>query len=200
MDINLRSQNFGFFFYCVFSFCLGNNKNMKKKILILFFSLSAVSVLLFVIFNFFVQKKDYQQLVEKYSAEYGLEKELVLAVIKAESDFNEKAVSKSGARGLMQIMPTTGKWIASELDKGLFLSDDLFDAETNVEFGCFYLNYLFGKFSDLKAVICAYNAGETVVRAWLDEEGFLMEEKIEFSETKIYLQRVLEFYEIYKKR
>ena len=173
---------------------------MNKKVLILFAVICFFSIVVFVLFNFCVYPKGYSEIVATYAEKYDLEEAFVFAVIKAESDFNEKAVSKSGARGLMQIMPTTGKWIASELDKGLFLSDDLFDAETNVEFGCFYLNYLFGKFSDLKAVICAYNAGETVVRDWLDKEGFLMEQKIEFSETKIYLQRVLEFYEIYKKR
>ena len=197
MDINLRSQNFGFFFYCVFSFCLGNNKNMKKKILILFFSLSAVSVLLFVIFNFFVQKKDYQQLVEKYSAEYGLEKELVLAVIKVESDFNEKAVSKSGALGLMQIIPRTAKWIATEFNE-LYEKQKMFEPETNIKYGCFYLNYLFNKFEMQDVVICAYNAGEGVVRDWLDENGNLIKENISYDETRNYLKKVSEYYENYK--
>lgn len=170
---------------------------MKKKILILFFSLSAVSVLLFVIFNFFVQKKDYQQLVEKYSAEYGLEKELVLAVIKAESDFNEKAVSKSGALGLMQIIPRTAKWIATEFNE-LYEKQKMFEPETNIKYGCFYLNYLFNKFERQDVVICAYNAGEGVVRDWLDENGNLIKEKISYDETRNYLKKVSEYYEIYK--
>lgn len=154
---------------------------------------------MFCVFNFFVEKKGYDEFVKEFSEKYDLNEDFVLAVIEAESDFDENAVSKSGARGLMQIMPTTGKWIASELGKDGFVVDDLFDAKTNVEFGCFYLRYLFEKFSDLKAVICAYNAGETVVRGWLDAKGNLVEEKIEYEQTRVYLKRVLEFFEKYKK-
>lgn len=170
---------------------------MKKRILVIFFSLSAVSVLLFVIFNFFVQKKDYHQLVEKYSEEYGLEKELVLSVIKAESDFQETAVSKSGAIGLMQIIPRTAKWIATEFNE-LYEKQKMFEPETNIKYGCFYLNYLFDKFKKQDVVICAYNAGEGVVRDWLDENGNLIKEKISYEETRNYLKKVSEYYENYK--
>ena len=170
---------------------------MKKRILVIFFSISAVSVLLFVIFNFFVQKKDYQQLVEKYSVEYGLEKELVLAVIKAESDFQETAVSKSGAIGLMQIIPRTAKWIATEFNE-IYERQKMFEPETNIKYGCFYLNYLFDKFKKQDVVICAYNAGEGVVRDWLDEQGNWVEEKISYEETRNYLKKVSEYYEYYK--
>ena len=170
---------------------------MKKRILVIFFSLSAVSVLLFVIFNFFVQKKDYHQLVEKYSEKYGLEKELVLAVIKAESDFQETAVSKSGALGLMQIIPRTAKWIATEFNE-LYEKQKMFEPETNIKYGCFYLNYLFDKFKKQDVVICAYNAGEGVVRDWLDENGNLIKEKISYEETRNYLKKVSEYYENYK--
>ena len=170
---------------------------MKKRILVIFFSLSAVSVLLFVIFNFFVQKKDYHQLVEKYSEKYGLEKELVLAVIKAESDFQETAVSKSGALGLMQIIPRTAKWIATEFNE-LYEKQKMFEPETNIKYGCFYLNYLFDKFKKQDVVICAYNAGEGVVRDWLDENGNLVKEKISYEETRNYLKKVSEYYENYK--
>ncbi len=186
------------FFFCVNFFDLANNKNMSKKVLILFVSICVISALLFVMFNFFIPKKDYDDLVQKYSAEYGLEKELVLSVIKAESDFDERAISKSGALGLMQIIPSTAKWIASEFDEN-FESEKMFDAETNIKYGCFYLRYLFDKFNSLDVVVCAYNAGEGVVRNWLDENGNLVEEKISYAETRVYLNHVREFYQQYKK-
>ncbi len=181
----------------MFFILYGNNKIMKKKILILFVSICFVSVVLFVIFNFCVSKKNYQQLVEKYSVEFGLEKELVLAVIKAESDFQERAVSKSGALGLMQIIPRTAKWIASEFDE-LYEKQKMFEPETNIKYGCFYLKYLFDKFERQDVVICAYNAGEGVIRDWLDEHGNLLKEKISYEETRNYLKKVTEYYENYK--
>ena len=171
---------------------------MKRKSLILFFALCVASVVLFVIFNFVVSKKDYSEIIEKYSAEFGLEKELVFAVIKAESDFQEKAVSKSGAMGLMQIIPTTAKWIASEFGE-FYEKQKMFEPETNIKYGCFYLRYLFNKFEKLDVVICAYNAGEGIVRDWLDEEGNLIYENISYEETRNYLKKVSVYLENYKK-
>ena len=170
---------------------------MKKSYYILFFVICAVSALFFVVFNFFVLKKDYKFYVEKYSSEYQLEEEFVYAIIKAESDFQEKAISKSGALGLMQIVPSTAKWIAGEFDE-IYLKENLLSAETNIKYGCFYLKYLFSKFKTMNEVICAYNAGEAVVRDWLDDKGVLIEDKIAYEETKIYYQRVKKFYNGYK--
>ena len=171
---------------------------MKRKSLILFVSLCFVSVVLFVVFNFFVSKNDYDDLIEKYSADYDLEKELVLAIVKAESDFDKNAVSKSDAMGLMQIIPNTAKWIAGEFDE-LYEKQKMFEPETNIKYGCFYLRYLFDKFERQDVVICAYNAGEGVVREWLDDQGNLLKEKISYEETRNYLKKVTEYYENYKK-
>lgn len=170
---------------------------MKKWIFILFGLICVLTIFLFVIFNFFVFKRDYKFYVEKYSAKYGLEEAFVYAVIKAESDFNEKAISPSGALGLMQIIPLTAKWIAGEFDEN-YSKEKLLTAETNIKYGCFYLNYLFSKFNDEDVVICAYNAGEGAVKEWLDENGKLIEEKITYAETKTYLSRVKNFYGVYK--
>lgn len=171
---------------------------MRKKVLILFSVICIFVIVLFAIFNFVIYPTKYKGYV-LYSAErYGLDKALVYAVIKAESDFDESAVSRSGAIGLMQILPSTGKWIADELGRDDFVVDELYDPKTNVEFGCFYLDYLKQKFSDINAVICAYNAGETVVRGWLDESGKLNESNIAYSETKKYLKRVRGFLNVYK--
>ncbi len=171
---------------------------MKKKI-IMIFSFSVV-ILFFtaIIFNFVICPKKYKNHTMVYAEEYGLDLALVYSVIKVESDFNHKAVSKSGAVGLMQILPSTGKWIAKELEVE-FNNETLFSAEQNIRFGCFYLNYLFDKFNDMDIVICAYNAGERKVLDWI-ENGALNEEKIDYSETRNYLKKVNYYYRLYNNK
>ena len=170
---------------------------MKKKILILFGLICVIAVGLFVVFNFVIFKRDYNFFVEKYSSKYNLEEAFVYAVIKAESDFDEKAISPSGALGLMQIIPSTAKWIADEFDEN-YSMESMLTSETNIKYGCFYLNYLFSKFDKMDIVICAYNAGEGAVQNWLDENGELDESKIDYEETKNYLSRVRNYYKVYK--
>lgn len=168
-----------------------------KKIFILFFSVMFVCVLIVVFFKLVVFPNKYNDFVEIYSRRYGIEEELVFAIIKTESGFDKRAVSSSGALGLMQIVPSTAKWIAYELGEE-FDEMKMFDPETNIEYGCFYLRYLFDKFNGFNEVVCAYNAGEGVVRNWLDEDGFVVEEKIDYAETKNYLKKVKVFYDVYK--
>ena len=138
---------------------------MKKRFLILFSVICIFSVVVFIVFNFVVCFKKYETFIERYSKHYGLDSALVFSIARVESDFEPMAVSSSGARGVMQLMPNTARWIAGEL--GDEYSDDvLFDPETNIRYGCFYLRYLLDKFDDLWVVVAAYNAGESVVKAW----------------------------------
>ena len=155
------------------------------------------SVLIFVIFNFLIGFKKYETDIEKYSQVYDLESALVFAIARVESDFEASAVSSSGARGVMQIMPITAKWIAGELGDE-YSDDNLFDPETNIRYGCFYLRYLLDKFDDLWVVVAAYNAGESVVKSWVGEDGLLNEDLIDYDETKKYVSRVRMFYRLYK--
>ena len=171
---------------------------MKKKIIIIF---SCCVVILFfaaIFFNLVICPKKFKNHAVAYSDEYGLDLALVYSIIKVESDFNHKAVSKSGAVGLMQILPKTGKWIADELDIE-YDNETLFNPEQNIRFGCFYLNYLFDKFDDVDAVICAYNAGEGKVLDWI-ENGKLVKEKIDYQETRNYLKRVGYYYRLYSNK
>ena len=96
-------------------------------------------------------------LIEKYSNQYGLEPTLMLALTEQESAYDPQAVSRVGARGLMQIMPATGKDIARELG----VSDyDLNDPETNVMFGTYYLKKMMDRYDgDIDKALAAYNAG-----------------------------------------
>lgn len=142
----------------------------------------------------------YKPYVFKYCEEYALNYNLVFAVIKTESNFNKDAVSEKGAIGLMQITPATGDFIA----KSLSLTDyNLFLPETNIMFGCFYLNYLFKKFENRNTVILAYNAGEGKVSQWLKNSEFSSNgktlQKIPYAESDKYLVKVQKSFNIYAK-
>ena len=169
---------------------------MKKKILVIF----AISLVILFLLSFglslVVFPRKYKSSVVAFSKEFNLDKALVYAIIKVESDFKKDAVSKSGALGLMQILPNTAKWIAEELDED-YSKEKMFEPSKNIEFGCFYLRYLFDKFQDSEIVICAYNAGEGKVLDWL-EGGKLDRTKIDYSETKNYLRKVESFFKVYK--
>lgn len=169
---------------------------MSRKIIMSFSIVLAIITSLFVIFNFMLFPKKYKANVNFYAEKYNLETELVYAVIKTESNFKTTAKSPSGAMGLMQLMPSTAKWIAKELGV-TYDENSLYDYDTNINFGCYYLRYLFDRFDYLDVVICAYNAGETVVKNWLNEDGKLIEDKISFFETKNYLKKVKSYYRVY---
>lgn len=171
---------------------------MKKKIYLIFLVSLVVLFLLSTVICYCLFSKKYKNYVVKYSDEFGLDKALVYAVIKVESDFKKDAVSKSGALGLMQILPNTAKWIAKELGEE-YLKDKMFEPETNILYGCFYLDYLFDRFGDMEIVICAYNAGEGKVLDWI-ENGKLERNEIDYEETRNYLAKVEKYYRIYKSK
>ena len=92
--------------------------------------------------------------------------DLIAAVIYAESRFRDQT-SHAGARGLMQITPSTAKLIERLSGGQTFKFDDLSDPDINIRYGTFYLRYLLNKFGDNEvAALAAYNAGETNVVAW----------------------------------
>ena len=134
-----------------------------------------------------------------YSKEYGIDDSLVYSVIKVESKFNKKAVSKRNAKGLMLISEITQNWAQEEL--GLE-NIDIFDPETNIKIGCWYLNKLFKEFNDLDLVITAYNGGSGNVSKWLKNDAYSRDgnklHEIPFEETKNYLEKVKENYRVYK--
>lgn len=145
--------------------------------------------------------KPYMELIEKYSQEYGVEKELVAAVIKAESGFNSDAQSHADAKGLMQITTDTGEWIANRLGED-YDDENLYDPETNIRFGVYYLDYLINYYKSVDYAIMAYNAGFGNVDLWIKEEiltGDIKDyDNIPFAETKNYVNRVKKQYHINK--
>lgn len=146
----------------------------------------------------------YEEIVQKYSKEYNLDPFLLYAMIKVESSFDENAVSPKDARGLMQIMPTTGKWIAEKLKYEKFDEEDLFEPKKNIMMGAWYINYLAEKFDgDMVLAIMAYNAGPGNVQNWLLDENVSSDgknlENVPYDETAKYERKIMESYKMYKR-
>ena len=146
-------------------------------------------------------------LVTKYADEYNLEKPFVLSVILNESSFNPDAVSPVGAIGLMQLMPDTAEWIAEKLKVSGFAPARMYDPESNIRFGCWYLNYLSGLFSgNPVCVISAYHAGQGQVKIWLSDpsrspDGLVLTlESLPDGPTRTYAERVMRDYGIYQQK
>ncbi len=146
----------------------------------------------------------HRDLVMQSCAAYQVEQYLVLAIIKAESRFYSDAHSRVGARGLMQIMPETGTWIAQQMKLEDFGADKLYNPSYNIPMGIWYIAYLSGNFdgSTVK-VLAAYNAGEYKVKKWLKEGVWTGEPQdiaqIPYKETREYVDRVLFNYQVYKR-
>lgn len=147
----------------------------------------------------------YQSLIERYAAEYNLRPAFVAAIIRNESSFRTDAESSVGARGLMQLMPDTAKWIAGKIGDSNYSFDHLYDAETNIRYGCWYLNYLSKLFrGDAVLVSSAYHAGQTTVTRWLSDKSISSDgvtipvDKLPDGPTKQYAGRVTTSYGIYE--
>lgn len=126
----------------------------------------------------------------------GLEPALVYAVIKAESGFREDAVSRAGAVGLMQLLPSTAEFICRKSGRE-FSAERLREGAYNVELGCLYLGYLLERFPAEETALAAYNAGEGTVEEWLrsprySPDGAALIE-IPYPETAAYVKKVLNF-------
>ncbi len=122
--------------------------------------------------------------------------------MRCESSNDSDAVSEVGAIGLMQIMPDTGTWIAHKLDMDdVYTEDMLYDPETNIEFACWYLRFLTGRFDgNVMKIVAAYNAGHGSVEDWLEDERFSSNGEltsIPFEQTARYYEKVMTAYENY---
>jgi len=146
----------------------------------------------------------FKEHVFKYSNENNLDPHLVFAIIKAESGFNPSATSNRNARGLMQISEKTAKWGAECMDMDGFSVEKLYDPETNIKIGCWYLNILLKEFgNNIDLVIAAYNGGSGNVNEWLRNRNYSSSgtnlEKIPFKETEMFVKKVKKYFFVYKK-
>ncbi len=140
--------------------------------------------------------------IETEARRNGIDPFLVAAVIREESGFNPEAISRTGALGLMQVMPYTGEWIATKINQEGYEPEHLFHSEMNIRFGTWYLAHLAQKFDgNLYRTAAAYNAGPEAVSKWLSEgssrEDDEFVESIPFRETRFFVKRVLRSYHEY---
>ncbi|MBI5196291.1 MAG: transglycosylase SLT domain-containing protein [Nitrospirae bacterium] len=144
----------------------------------------------------------YWDIVKMASERENVDAYLVTAIIREESRFDPAATSNAGALGLMQLMPATAQRFKSKVKIELKDNSDIYDAEKNILIGAHYLSWLIKEFKALPYAIAAYNAGESVLQKWLDQNGkkeideFI--EEIPYAETRKYVKKVLKSYWQYR--
>jgi soluble lytic murein transglycosylase len=136
----------------------------------------------------------YESIVRGHARNYRLDPALLAAVIYQESKFRPAVKSKSGAIGLMQLLPDTAKGIAVHTGGSRFQVSDLYDPEINVRYGAWYLRHLLDKYGDEPTALAAYNAGQENVDSWRQEGRGIV-----FSETRHYVDRVEELKTLYRR-
>jgi soluble lytic murein transglycosylase len=131
-----------------------------------------------------------------------LDPALVAAVIRQESSWNPRALSRAGARGLMQIMPSVGEAIARSKGYPIWDPALLFDPDVSLELGTSHLRAALSQYSSLPRALAAYNAGGSRVNRWSRRAGVsdpeLFVERIPFVETRDYVRIVMRNAEIYR--
>ncbi len=150
----------------------------------------------------------YEELIKREAENNNLHPAFVAAIVLNESSFNPSAESNVGARGLMQVMDGTARFVYEKKNATLdgYDFDALYVAETNVEFGCWYLSYLSERFrGDPVLMAAGYHAGPNEVQNWLNDSTYSADnltleiENMKDGPTKQYATRVLRDYAIYKK-
>jgi len=152
----------------------------------------------------FLYPRGFGELVEQYAKEYGLDPHLAYAVIREESSFLPQARSHANARGLMQIIPSTGRKLSHAL--GIhFTRRRLYNPRVNIQMGTFFLSELIKTFNgNIQLALAAYNGGPIRVSKWLKDYGKVVDidmfvEDIPFRETRNYVKKVMRSYYGYKR-
>lgn len=179
-----------------------------RKTIKLVIVLVIIIVIMIIRFNYESYEKmfyplEYKNHILTYASKYDLDPNLVAAIIMVESGFRREAVSSKEARGLMQITPDTGRWIADKMDFEAFDKDMLFDPGMNIEFGCWYINNLRQQFGeDITLILAAYNGGRGNVVKWLNNRKYSNDgitlQQIPYAETRNFVEKVSKYYVKYK--
>lgn len=185
-----------------------NTLKSLKKVIIPIMILAIILILLFSVIRVqdIVIKKIYPQkynvYVEKYALEYGVDRMLVYAIIKAESNFKPNIKSNSNAIGLMQLLEDTAGETANKI--GIEYTDGcLYDPETNIRLGIKYFSDLLKEYdNNYMLALTAYNAGTGNLKKWI-EQGIIKPdgsniEDIPYKETNNYVRKIVRDYNIYK--
>jgi soluble lytic murein transglycosylase len=136
----------------------------------------------------------YRDVFEEHARAQGVDAAWLLAVARQESRFATEARSGAGARGLMQIMPATARWIARRSGMRGYRAEHAHEVETNITLGARYLKRVLDRFGSPVLALAAYNAGPTRAQRWRDAgplEGAIYAETIPFPETRDYVKKVM---------
>jgi soluble lytic murein transglycosylase len=136
----------------------------------------------------------HEDIIRQQARDKGIDPALIAAVIYQESKFQDRT-SNAGARGVMQILPSTAHYIARKSGGTAFEQGDLADPQINIAYGSWYLRYLLEHYNgNERLAIAAYNAGESNVDRWVAKAGgpdqFKTDKDIPFSETRAYVASV----------
>lgn len=179
-------------------------KKKRKKIYIVILIILLVLVITNIVLTEIIFPRKYKEYVEQAAKLYGVDPNLVYAIIKQESNFYEKALSKSNAKGLMQLMDTTAKEMAKDNDNINENNYDIYDPYTNIHLGTKYLAKLINYFDgNYYLAVSAYNAGMGRVSNWFLKPYTnynnleCVIKNVEYFETRNYLEKVIRNYNLY---
>ena len=147
----------------------------------------------------------HEDIIRQQAADKHLDPALIAGVIYTESRFRDQT-SHAGAKGLMQLLPSTADDIARKSGGTAFVQGDLADPQVNISYGTYYLRYLLSRYGgNVVLAVAAYNAGEGKVDEWIFAarrrgEDFDHTRHIPFPETRHYVQQVLEMRGKYRER
>lgn len=174
-----------------------------KKIITRLIIFSVICVIIrYIVLPTYVFPMPYKEQVFKSAKEHNVNPLLIYSIIRAESKFDANAISRRGAKGLMQIMDQTGEWGAQELNLVGFTREQLFNPDINIEIGCWYVGKLLKQYDgNIVTLLAAYNAGTGNVYKWRNNKEYSQDgiqiDYIPFEETRNYVKKVrrnLKFY------
>ncbi len=162
------------------------------------------SILTFVIYIEVMYPLRYVNEIETAGYIYDVEPALIASLINEESSFDNLCESPSGAIGLMQIMPDTAEWLSVRMGISDYTVTKLYEPQFNINMGTFYLRYLLDRFTDNYTALCAYNAGEGLVRNWLQDTQYSQNNQsldiTPYSSTNAYAEKVIKNIDKYRTR
>ena len=180
----------------------------KYKIMICTVIVVLIVTILFVLFKDKLLKilypKIYSEIISVYAEEYDVEENLIYAVIKAESNFDSRAVSNKDAIGLMQIVEDTAIDVAKKNNIDIDtenIEEEILDIDNNINIGTKYLSTLLTQYGNIEVALAAYNAGIGTVNNWIEKQIIQADgsdiENIPYKETNNYVRKILRDYRIY---
>lgn len=170
-------------------------------------ALALAGILLFAALQEKIERWEYPQryeaYVEYYAGKYGIDPMILYAFIRTESNFDPAADSDAGARGLMQITEVTFDWIKTKIAPTEVLTfDDLYDPETNIRFGTYFVSYCLKRYDNhLPTAAAAYHNGVGAVDTLLTEAQYSSDgitlDRYPYPQMRQYVKKITESYQRY---